>query len=140
MKPISSVPRSSHSSPLHRSPAEQASPFKPCGRRRRAMRSSLLAALGLILAQQTVLQAPVVHAQATPPASSEAAAPAPVNINTADAQELADGLQGIGGSKAEAIVRYREQFGDFESVEELSEVTGIGAATVERNRGRITLR
>lgn len=140
MKPISSVPRSLYPSPLHRSPAERASPFRPCRRSRRAMRSSLLAALGLILAQQTALQAPLVYAQAAPAASSEAVVAAPVNINTADAQELADGLQGIGGSKAEAIVRYREQFGDFESVEELSEVTGIGAATVERNRGRITLR
>ncbi|MFK8043822.1 ComEA family DNA-binding protein [Congregibacter sp.] len=63
-----------------------------------------------------------------------------VNINSASAIELSSQLNGIGGSKAEAIVRYREQFGPFESVEELSEVTGIGAATVERNRKLIRIR
>jgi competence protein ComEA len=36
-------------------------------------------------------------------------------------------------------VRYREQFGPFESIEELTEVRGIGAATLERNRERIRL-
>ncbi|WP_439105896.1 ComEA family DNA-binding protein [Congregibacter sp.] len=63
-----------------------------------------------------------------------------VDINTASASELASQLNGIGGSKAEAIVRYREQFGPFESVDELSEVTGIGASTVERNRTLIRIR
>lgn len=61
-----------------------------------------------------------------------------VNINTASAGELASLLNGIGGSKAEAIVRYREQFGPFESIDELSEVTGIGASTVERNRSLLS--
>ncbi|MEM6302249.1 MAG: ComEA family DNA-binding protein [Pseudomonadota bacterium] len=62
-----------------------------------------------------------------------------VNINEADAEELAKGLLGIGPSKALAIVRYREQFGRFESLEELGEVAGIGAATVERNRNSMVL-
>ena len=70
----------------------------------------------------------------------EQAQAASVNINTASVEELAQNLTGVGGSKAEAIVRYREQFGPFESVEELAEVTGIGSSTVERNRGRIRLR
>ncbi|WP_414979231.1 ComEA family DNA-binding protein [Congregibacter sp.] len=86
------------------------------------------------------LQAPVVLAQAESADSVTAVAMAreeivvTVNLNTASADELASQLVGIGGSKAEAIVRYREQFGPFESVDELSEVTGIGASTVERNR------
>ncbi len=62
-----------------------------------------------------------------------------ININTANAEELASGLTGVGGSRAEAIVRYREQFGPFESIEELAEVSGIGMATVERNREHIRL-
>jgi competence protein ComEA len=62
-----------------------------------------------------------------------------VNINTATASELAAGLSGVGASRAEAIVRYREQFGPFESIEELAEVSGIGSATVERNRDRLRL-
>ncbi|WOJ94864.1 ComEA family DNA-binding protein [Congregibacter variabilis] len=63
---------------------------------------------------------------------------ATVNINTASAGDLASKLNGIGGSKAQAIVRYREQFGPFESVDELSEVAGIGASTVERNRSLLS--
>lgn len=62
-----------------------------------------------------------------------------VDINSADASTIASALTGVGQSKAEAIVRYREEFGPFESVEELTEVKGIGAATLERNRPRIKL-
>lgn len=62
-----------------------------------------------------------------------------VDINHADAKALAQGLQGIGLSKAEAIVAYREQHGPFRSVEQLDKVKGIGKKTVERNRGNIVL-
>ena len=67
------------------------------------------------------------------------AAPATVNINNADAVTLADALSGVGASRAEAIVRYREMYGPFESIEELAEVSGVGSATLERNRERIKL-
>jgi len=63
-----------------------------------------------------------------------------VNINQADVPELAELLNGVGQARAEAIVRYREQFGPFETAEELAEVQGIGMATVERNRAVIRLR
>ena len=62
-----------------------------------------------------------------------------VNINEADAQTIALHLKGIGLKKAEAIVAYREQYGEFVAVEELVEVKGIGNATVERNRDRISV-
>lgn len=58
----------------------------------------------------------------------------PVDINTADAKTLAEGLVGVGMSKAEAIVAYREENGPFASVDELAKVKGIGDKTVERNR------
>ncbi|PPK50221.1 ComEA family DNA-binding protein [Marinobacter persicus] len=61
-----------------------------------------------------------------------AAEPMTVNINTADAATLAS-LNGIGESKAEAIIVYREANGPFESVEQLAEVKGIGSRTVEKN-------
>jgi competence protein ComEA len=76
---------------------------------------------------------------AMPVASAEQSSSAAVNINVASANELASLLNGVGARKAEAIVRYREQFGPFESVDELSEVAGIGASTVERNRAVIRL-
>jgi competence protein ComEA len=56
----------------------------------------------------------------------------PVNVNTADAKTLAKELNGIGLSKAEAIVAYREKNGPFKSADDLAKVQGIGAKTVER--------
>jgi competence protein ComEA len=63
----------------------------------------------------------------------------PVNINTADSSALVDGLSGVGPQKALAIVRYRQQHGPFKSVEDLAQVDGIGARTVEQNRSNIIL-
>ncbi len=62
-----------------------------------------------------------------------------VNINTASVEELAEALNGVGKTKAEAIVRYREANGKFEYVDELVNVKGIGLRTVDRNRDVITL-
>ena len=87
--------------------------------------------ISLVLIAGSVLWGVAAQAQ---PIQEEVIATASVNINGASAAELAAGLNGVGLSKAEAIVRYREQFGDFESVDELTDVTGIGAATVDRNR------
>lgn len=56
----------------------------------------------------------------------------PVNVNTADAKTLAKELNGIGLSKAEAIVAHREKNGPFKSADDLAKVKGIGAKTVER--------
>ncbi len=61
----------------------------------------------------------------------------PVNINTADAETLAAELDGIGLSKAQAIVQYRTTNGPFQSADELVEVKGIGARTLEMNQGNI---
>lgn len=92
--------------------------------------------ISLLLVAGSVLGGGVAQAQ---PIQEEVVATTSVNINGASAAELAAGLNGVGLSKAEAIVRYREQFGDFQSVDELTDVTGIGAATVERNRSVIVL-
>jgi len=64
---------------------------------------------------------------------------APVDINSASAEQIAAALKGVGPAKAKAIVDYREQFGPFTSVEQLAEVKGIGLATVEKNRDQILL-
>jgi competence protein ComEA len=60
-----------------------------------------------------------------------------VDINTADAATIAAELNGIGMSKAKAIVEYRKKHGPFRSVEDVSLVKGIGERTIERNRGDI---
>jgi competence protein ComEA len=63
----------------------------------------------------------------------------PVNINTADAATLAKSLDGIGNSKAQAIVAWRDAHGPFKSVDDLSQVKGFGPKTLERNRAAILL-
>lgn len=62
---------------------------------------------------------------------------APVNINTASAEEIAEALTGIGHAKAQAIVDYREAYGEFSRADEIVFVRGIGDATYERNKGDI---
>jgi competence protein ComEA len=61
-----------------------------------------------------------------------------VDINSADAATLATAIVGIGEKKAAAIVQYREANGPFASVDELAQVKGIGAATVDRNRQNLS--
>jgi competence protein ComEA len=63
----------------------------------------------------------------------------PVNINQADAAAIAKSLDGIGQSKAEAIVAWREAHGPFKKADDLNHVKGIGKATIERNRAAILL-
>jgi competence protein ComEA len=61
----------------------------------------------------------------------------PVNVNKADATTIAKSLEGIGQSRAEAIVAWRQAHGPFKSVEDLAQVKGIGKSTLERNREAI---
>jgi len=63
----------------------------------------------------------------------------PVDINKADAATLARELNGIGMSRAQAIVAYREKNGAFKSAEELLKVKGIGSRVIETNRANIRL-
>ena len=60
-----------------------------------------------------------------------------ININTATVEELT-GINNIGLERANAIVEYREQFGNFDSVEELTNIYGIGENTLEEIRDYIT--
>jgi len=61
----------------------------------------------------------------------------PVDINKADAATIAKELNGIGLSKAQAIVAWREKNGSFKSVDDLRKIKGIGAKTLEKNRSNI---
>ena len=62
-----------------------------------------------------------------------------VNINRADATTLAEAISGVGASRAEAIVRYRDKHGPFTTVDDLVLVRGIGRATIDNNRDRLTV-
>ena len=63
----------------------------------------------------------------------------PVNVNSAGAEEIAEALKGVGMTKAEAIVSYRSENGQFKHVDELVNVKGIGIRTVDINREYILL-
>lgn len=64
---------------------------------------------------------------------------AEVNLNTASAEVLDQELSGVGPAKAALIVRFRDENGPFQTVDDLRLVKGIGPATVDRNRDRIIL-
>ena len=61
-----------------------------------------------------------------------------VNINTAS-KELLMSLNGIGETKADSILSYREQNGPFDSLEDLMQVDGIGQGTFSKIKDKITI-
>lgn len=61
-----------------------------------------------------------------------------ININTADEKEL-DSLPGVGPSKAKDIIRYREEKGEFKSIEDIKNVKGIGESSFEKLKDKITV-
>lgn len=63
---------------------------------------------------------------------------AKVNINTANVDGLST-LNGIGQSKAAAIITYRKEHGDFKNLDELSKVKGIGKTTTDKLKKDISL-
>ena len=63
-----------------------------------------------------------------------------IDINTADAELISNSLKGIGLKKATAIVEYREAYGSFQSIDELTAVSGIGEKTVEKNANLIAIK
>lgn len=74
------------------------------------------------------------QAQAKPPVSMQQS----VNINTADERSL-ENVVGLGPAKAKAIVSYRNQNGKFTSVEDLTQVPGIGDKLLARVKGHLTV-
>jgi len=63
---------------------------------------------------------------------------AAVNINTATQAEL-EGLNGIGPAKAKAIIDYRQKNGGFKSVDDLSNVKGIGPSILKKVRNDVSV-
>lgn len=78
-------------------------------------------------------------ANAEPVVANAEAQTGKLNINTADESALQAQMIGIGPSKAKAIVQYREENGPFSSVDDLLEVKGIGAKTLDRNRDKLSV-
>jgi competence protein ComEA len=63
----------------------------------------------------------------------------PVNVNQADAAELSAALDGVGMSKAAAIIQYRAQNGPFKHADEMVNVKGIGCGRWKRTANIFSL-
>ena len=63
----------------------------------------------------------------------------PVNINTANADNLAVNIKGVGKKKAEAIIAYRESNGPFKTIDELKKVKGIGPKILQKNKENLLI-
>ena len=75
-----------------------------------------------------------VDATASPAAGTTSAL---VNVNKASAQDLESSL-GLAKADAEAVVRYREQNGNFKTWHDVAAVPGVSAAKIEEVQKRIT--
>lgn len=73
---------------------------------------------------------------ASSPSGADTSPGGKVNINTATSEQLQT-ISGIGESKAKKIIDYREKVGPFKSVDDLTNVSGIGAKTLEGMRDQI---
>ena len=85
-------------------------------------------ALALSLNLSGLAFAAASDSQATGSSASESMI---VNVNTADIKTL-ESLKGLGEKKAQAIINYRKDNGDFDSIDELAQVKGISAAMLQR--------
>lgn len=89
------------------------------------------------LAGLTLAATPVLQAGPSAEVKFETKAPQ-VSINKATPQEL-EALQGVGPAIADRIVKYRQEHGAFQKVEDLSQVPGIGEGKLQKMKNQITL-
>lgn len=62
----------------------------------------------------------------------------PINLNTATKEQLCQ-INGIGDKKADLIIEYRQQHGQFKTVDELTQVTGFGEKTVAKLKDQVSV-
>lgn len=74
----------------------------------------------------------------TPEKSSVTTSTGVINLNTADVTAL-EHVKGLGATKAQAIVTYRQQHGNFASVADLSKVPGFGPKMVAKLQSELTV-
>jgi len=85
------------------------------------------------------LSAPALSAQSKVPAPKPAAtAAAPVNLNTATAEQL-ETIPGVGPRMAERIIDYRQKNGGFKKIEDLMNVSGVGEKSFLKMKPLITV-
>ena len=72
------------------------------------------------------------------PGGSDNGVQGKININTAGLEELKT-LSGIGDAKAQSIIRYREENGAFQNIEDVMEVEGIKEGVFNKIKDEITV-
>jgi competence protein ComEA len=77
-------------------------------------------------------------AAATAGAPATGGASAPVNLNSATAEQL-DTLDGVGPATAQKILEFRRQHGGFRSIDDLAQVSGIGPKRLEALRSQVSM-
>ena len=71
--------------------------------------------------------------------NSQQTVPDKVNINTAGKEELCS-LPGIGQTRAESIIAYRNEKGDFLQIEDIMQVSGIKESSFQKIKDKITVK
>ena len=94
----------------------------------------LLGALLVVFAVSTL----VPNSDAGEKAKKEAKLEGVVNINTATAEQL-QLLPGIGKKKAEEIIKYREEKGNFKAIEDIKNVKGVGEGLFDKIKDNIVV-
>jgi competence protein ComEA len=94
----------------------------------------MIAAIAAIALSATSMNA---QGSATP-TKTVATAAAPVNLNTATAEQLAT-IPGVGAKTAERIIEYRQKNGAFKKVEDLMNVSGVGEKSFLKMKPLITV-
>jgi competence protein ComEA len=82
---------------------------------------------------------PVVLAEQSAKSKSDLSSELSVDLNHATKQELAE-LPGIGDTVAERVIAYREENGDFQKIEEIMNVKGIGEKTFLKLKDNLTVK
>ena len=95
--------------------------------------------LGMFLHDRAAMKSPTpVETALTAPVEEVRPDPSPVNLNTASAEELT-ALPGIGEELSRRITAYREERGPFKTVEDLTDVSGIGQGKLAALEGLVTV-
>ncbi|MBI2843346.1 MAG: helix-hairpin-helix domain-containing protein [Armatimonadetes bacterium] len=93
--------------------------------------------LGTAIGAGTVICASMIGKSASPARGGRALrARKRIDINNASKEELMQ-IEGIGPTVADEIIRYREDHGGFESVDDLDNVRGFGEAMLKRIRNKV---
>ena len=103
------------------------------------MTRMMIAAIAAIALSAAALSNTPLDAQGRPAgAKTMATAAAPVNLNTATAEQLAT-IPGVGPKTAERIIEYRQKNGGFKKVEDLMNVNGVGEKSFLKMKPLITV-